>query len=135
MPKIAKPQPHHVVIRTAEVSTRRGFSFLPGLMLIALGIVVIAAPRLILWTVALFLLSLGALFCYVTYKILTVKRELNRLAKSFEETVISGFKEGTVFRGGAASDDELFSDITPNDKPDIDITDLNDPHRKKIVFH
>jgi hypothetical protein len=104
-------------------------------MLIALGIVVIAAPRLILWTVAIFLLSLGALFCYVTYKILVMKRHLNRFAKSFEETVISGFKDGSVFRSGSASDDDLFRDSPPHEKPDIDITDLNEPGRKKIVFH
>jgi hypothetical protein len=135
MAKIAKPQSPKVLISSVQFSTRRGFSFLPGLMLIALGVVVIAAPRLVMWTVALFLLSLGALLCYLTYKILMVKRQLNRFAKSFEDSVMAGFKDGAVFRSGSASEGDLFSDNLASDKPDIDITDLNETGGKKIVFH
>lgn len=113
------------------VSTKRGIPFLPGVMLIALGIVVLVAPRLVLGAIALFLLALGGLFCYVTYKIIALRRQINTMAKNFEGSLygsLRGSGMGGSGMGGSGAKGSPFSD-----KPDIDITDFE--NSKKIVYH
>lgn len=86
--------------------------FAPGLMLILLGIVVLAAPRLVLGALAFVLLGLGLLLCYIAYKFVIFKRHVQELTKNFE-----GSFPGTTFQ---------------TNKKDIDLTDLES---KKIIFH
>jgi drug/metabolite transporter (DMT)-like permease len=103
------------------VSTRRGIPFLPGLLLIVLGVVVLLAPRLVLGAIAMCLLALGGLFCYVAYKIISLRKQLNTLAKNFEGSMYGSMK-------GSGLGSSPYSD-----KPDIDITDFE--NSKKIVYH
>lgn len=116
-----RPLPNVIVSGSMFVSPRRGIPFLPGLMLIALGVVVLLAPRLVLGAIAFFLLVLGGLLCYVAYKIIALRRQIATLAKTFEGSVY-----GTV--RGAGGEETQYSD-----KPDIDITDFE--NSKKIVYH
>lgn len=96
------------IIRTGH----RGIPFIPGLLLIALGVVVLIAPRLVLAAIALCLLALGALLCYVAYKLVAFKRQVQSLTKNFEASFHStGFSPG---------------------KKDIDITEFES---KKIILH
>ena len=116
-----KPDLNTILSGSVFVSTKRGIPFLPGLMLIALGIVVLVAPRLVLGAIAFFLLALGGLFCYVTYKIIALRRQINTMAKNFEGSVYGSLR-GSGIKGSPFSD-----------KPDIDITDFE--NSKKIVYH
>lgn len=93
-------------------SGRRGMPFLPGLLLICLAVVVLVAPKLVFGAIALVLLSLGLLLCYVAYRIVKFKRQLSDMARDIEKRFTAqGF---------------------PLDRPDIDITEVDD---KKIVIH
>lgn len=93
-------------------SSQRSVPFVPGLLLIVLGLVVLVAPRLVLATIAFCLLMVGAVCCYVAYKLVAFRRQIQSLTKSFESSFQSpGFHSR---------------------KPDIDITELEG---KKIVFH
>jgi hypothetical protein len=86
--------------------------FLPGLLLICLAVVVLVAPRLVFGAIAMVLLSLGLLLCYVAYRIVKFKRQLSDMARDIEKRFTAqGF---------------------PLDRPDIDITEVDD---KKIVIH
>lgn len=93
-------------------SSRRGAPFLPGLLLMLLAVVVIAAPKLVFGAIAVVLFATGLLLCYVAYRIVRFKRQLREMAKNFES--------------------QFSAHDFPMDKPDIDITDLDS---KKIVFH
>ncbi len=93
-------------------SGRRGAPFLPGLFLMLLAVVIIVAPKFVFGAVAALLFVFGAALCYVAYRVIKFKRQLNEMAKNFERDFASqGF---------------------PMDKPDIDITE---PDSKKIVYH
>lgn len=116
-----RPNLQTVLSGPVFVSTRRGVPFLPGLLLIALGVVVLLAPRLVLGAIALCLLALGGLFCYVAYKIISLRKQLNTLAKNFEGSMYGSSKSSGL--GGSPY----------SDKPDIDITDFE--NSKKIVYH
>jgi hypothetical protein len=83
------------VFVTSQILKRgsRGIPFLPGLLLIALGLVVFLAPRLVLGVIAVFLLTLGLLFCYVAYKFMMLRKQMSAFAKSVEGSLFtSGFK-------------------------------------------
>jgi hypothetical protein len=107
--------------KSVVVSSKRGIPFLPGLLLIALGAVVLIAPRLVLAVLAIFLLSLGTLFCYLVYKFMALRKQINNLTMNFESSLFGAHK-GTGFKGSKYSD-----------SGDIDITDLDS--FKKIVYH
>ncbi len=93
-------------------SGRRGAPFLPGLFLMLLAVVIIVAPKLVFGALAAMLFAFGILLCYVAYRVIKFKRQLNEMARNFERDFASqGF---------------------PMEKPDIDITDLDS---KKIVYH
>jgi hypothetical protein len=90
----------------------RTIPFLPGLLLIGLGITVLLFPRFFLAVIAMVLVLLGSLLCYITYKFMMLRKQLSSMAKNVESSFY-----GSSFRG---------------DKPDIDISDLD---RDKIVYH
>jgi hypothetical protein len=116
-----RPDLNTILSGRVIVSTKRGIPFLPGLLLIALGCVVLLAPRFVLGAIALCLLALGGLFCYVAFKIVAIRRQINGLAKNFEGSMY-GSMRGSGLKGSPF-----------NDKPDIDIADFE--NTKKIVYH
>jgi hypothetical protein len=93
-------------------TTKRGIPFIPGLLLILLGVVLVAAPRLLLASIAVCLVTLGVLFCYVAYRVISLRKQINTLSKDFERSLYTG-----SFHSG---------------KPDIDISDFEN---KKIIMH
>ena len=62
----------------------RSFPFLPGVVFLGLGLLVIAAPRLIIAALAGILLFLGALFCFVAWKFIQLKRRFTAMARDLE---------------------------------------------------
>ena len=84
--------------------SKRGFPFLPGLCLIALGVTVLLFPRLFLTAIAVCLVGLGALFCYLAYKFIMLRKQLGSLAKSMESSLY-----GSSFRSRKA--DTEFTEI------------------------
>ena len=92
--------------------SHRGVPFVPGLLLIIFGLTLLIAPRLVLGVLAFCLVSFGAIFCYIAYKLVAFRRQVQNLTKSFEQSFsASGFT---------------------GHKADIDITDIES---KKIVYH
>ena len=124
--KANRPELNTLLSGSVILSTKRSIPFLPGLLLVALGVVVLIAPRLVLGAIAFCLLALGGLLCYVAYKVVALRRRLHSLAKNFEGSMYGSLR-GSGFKG-AANSDKLFGD-----KPDIDITDFE--NTKKIVYH
>ena len=85
---------------------------MPGLLLIVLGLTLLIAPKFVLGAIAFCLVMFGAIFCYIAYKLLAFRRQVQNLTKNFE-------------RGFSASG-------FTSHKADIDITDIES---KKIVYH
>ncbi len=92
--------------------SHRTVPFMPGLLLIVLGLTVLVAPKFVLGVIAFCLVMFGAIFCYIAYKLLAFRRQVQNLTKNFER----GFSS-SGFAGH---------------KADIDITDIES---KKIVYH
>ena len=91
---------------------RGGFPFIPGVTLLALGLVLLMAPRLLLAAVAFCLLVFGALLCVVAYKFISLRKQIDQLAKSMEGS--------------------LFTASFKRPKPDIDVTESES---SKIIYH
>ena len=124
-----RPKSNRVISGAIFLSPKRGIPFLPGFLLIALGIVVLLAPRFVLGAIAFCLLVLGGLLCYAAYKVIMLRKQINTLAKSFEGTL-----GGSLYGSGKTRG----SSIDPFDsKPDIDITDFTNGGEggKKIIVH
>jgi hypothetical protein len=99
---------------TTNVSThgRKGFPFAPGLFLIATGVVVMLAPRLILGAIASIFILIGILGCYVAWKISQFKKKLQEMAQQVEV--------------------QYHSETARTHHPDVE---LSESEYKKIVFH
>lgn len=89
-----------------------GVPFMPGLLLIVLGLTLVVAPRLVMGVLAFGLVMFGVIFCYIAYKLVAFRRQVQSLTKSFEKSFSSGGFSGH--------------------KADIDITDSENT---KIVYH
>jgi hypothetical protein len=120
-----RPDLNNIFSGTVFVSTKRGIPFLPGALLITLGIVVLLAPRFVLGAIAFCLLALGALLCYAAYKIIMLRRQINSLAKNFEGSLYGSLR-------GSGSGSSAFGS-----QPDIDISDFANggESSKKIIVH
>jgi hypothetical protein len=120
--RIERPDLNSLFSGSVVISSKRGIPFLPGILLIALGIVVLIAPRFVLGAIAFCLLALGALLCYAAYKIIMIRRQINTLAKNFEGSLYGSLR-------GAGS--------SFGTKPDIDISDFANggESSKKIIVH
>ena len=92
--------------------SKRGIPYLPGLLLLGLGIVLLIAPKLVLGALAFCLLTFGALMCYATYKISMFRKQVNTLAKNMESSFFTAGMRGS--------------------KPDIEVSEESE---SKIVFH
>ena len=92
--------------------SKKGIPFLPGLFLIALGVVVLLFPRFVLAALALFFVLIGSLLCFFAYKFIMLRKQLNSLAKNVESS--------------------FYSASIRSSKPDIDVTDTESD---KIVYH
>ena len=90
----------------------KSIPFLPGLFLMALGAVLFLAPKFFLAAVSSFLILLGFAFCYVAWKLISLKKQVSRLAEELRNTV------------------EIRAFQVQND--DIDISEIDS---KKIFFH
>ena len=91
---------------------KRSFPFVPGLFFLCLGILVVAAPRLIIAAIAGVLLFVGALLCFIAYKFVQLQKRFTTMSKDME----SRFQMHSF---------EIRP--SPQEKGDVD--------SKKIVFH
>lgn len=101
-----------VITTSFSTHGRKGFSFAPGLFLIAMGVVVIIAPRLILGALAALFIFIGVLGCYVAWKISQFKKKLQEMAQQVEV--------------------QYHSEAARTRHPDVE---LGESDYKKIVFH
>ncbi len=110
---MSKNSPQFTVLQSGVFKRgQRSAPYIPGLLLILLGVAVVVAPKLILGIAAAFIVALGAIFCYIAYKFIGLRKQFRNLAKNFQ---------GPMYEGDFTSE-----------KPDIDITELEE---KKIVYH
>jgi hypothetical protein len=63
---------------------RHGAPFAPGIFFILLGLLVVLAPRLLVGAVATLFIFVGAVACYVAWKIAQFKRHLREVAQQVE---------------------------------------------------
>ena len=110
----SNPANKHLVWSSSVIvkKSQRSIPFLPGLILLGLGFVLLLAPRLVLGALALGLLILGAVLCYVAYKFVMLRKQIGTLAKNLEGSMYS-----SSFRGS---------------KLDPDIIEIED---NKIIYH
>lgn len=90
----------------------RGIPFVPGVGLILLGALILLAPKFFLAAIAMFFMLLGLACCYIAWKFISFKKQVQKMAQEFHNSI----------------DPRVFS--AHND--DIDITDTDN---KKILFH
>ena len=109
---INRPQWQHFSSGRVIQVTPKGFPFMPGLALILLGLIIVAAPKFFLAAVSTILILMGAMLCYVAYKFLCLKKQLAKFAQDLNNSV------------------EIKSFQVRHD--DIDITESD---TKKILFH
>lgn len=110
---ISKNSPKITILHSTVMQKgQRSFPYIPGLLLILLGIAVIVAPKLVLGIAAAFIMVIGGALCYLAYKIIGLRKQFKTLAKNFQ---------GPMYG-------ENFS----SEKPDIDITEFEE---KKIILH
>jgi hypothetical protein len=91
---------------------KKSIPFVPGLLFIALGVTVLLFPRFFMAVLAVCFLAIGALMCYLAYKFMMLRKQLNSLAKNMESSLY-----GASFR---------------RPKPDIEVLDAEG---EKIVYH
>lgn len=109
----SKSSPNFTVLQSAVFQRgQRSAPYIPGLLLIVLGIAVVVAPKLILGIAAAFIIAIGAVLCYLAYKVIGLRKQLRNLAKNFQAP--------------------MYDTNFASEKPDIDITDFEE---KKIVYH
>ena len=90
---------------------RTGYLFIPGLFFILIGLVAVFAPMLLIGAIAAFFISLGLIFCVLTWKFLRLRRNSTRIIsqtmrskRSIQKNHLSLICPGmtTVIRGGLA---------------------------------
>ncbi|MEN9845596.1 MAG: hypothetical protein RIS36_743 [Pseudomonadota bacterium] len=91
----------------------RGVPFMPGVGLILVGAVIFFAPKLFLAAVGALFVLLGGVACYITWKLLSFKRQISKLAEEL--------RNGVDMRAFQVQNTD-----------DIDITE---PDTKKIYYH
>ena len=108
---------------------RTGYLFIPGLFFILIGLVAVFAPMLLIGAIAAFFISLGLIFCVLTWKFLRLKRTFDKAAKDFTNQF-----QGTVqIRGMRVDGSSPFEEEQHEDYlADYEIKEV-DP--KKIIFH
>ncbi len=109
---------------------RNGYLFIPGLFFILIGLVAVFAPMLLLGVIAAFCISLGLIFCVLTWKFLRLKRNLDKVAKDFSQQ----FQGSVQIRGMRVDGRSPFAEEEESDDylAEYEIKEV-DP--KKIIFH
>ena len=114
-----QPFSHHHLTVSLVGHSKRSFPFVPGILLMALALVVVFAPRLLLGALALILFIFGAFLCFLAWKFMQFKRHLTRLSKELEgKFQVQAFH---VHDGEAQNSD---IEVEPGE-----------PEGKKVVFH
>ena len=62
--------------------------FVPGIILVNLAFAVLLAPNMVVTLISGFLLFVGIFSCFIGWKLLRVKRRLEKMAKEFEGRVL-----------------------------------------------
>lgn len=110
---ISRGSPKITVLHSTVMQKgQRSFPYIPGLLLILLGIAVIVAPKLVLSIAAAFIMVIGGVLCYLAYKIIGLRKQFRSLAKNFQAP--------------------MYGETFGSEKPDIDITEFEE---KKIILH
>jgi membrane protein implicated in regulation of membrane protease activity len=91
----------------------RGVPFMPGIGLILLGAIIFVAPKFFLAAVGTFFVLLGGVACYITWKFLSFKRQVSKLAEEFRNGV----------------------DVRAFQVQNTDDIDITEPDNKKIYYH
>lgn len=124
------------------MSERRYVFFSPGLFLIVLGLAVVLMPKLFLFFIAAFFLTVGILACLLIWKFLQFKQKFESLSKEFQGQVIvqgvrvDGIRKQTEKNSGLqtirSKQTNLFEEPISGE---LSLTDLTARDTKKIVFH
>ncbi|RMG42285.1 MAG: hypothetical protein D6719_06750 [Candidatus Dadabacteria bacterium] len=83
--------------------------FLPGIFLVAVGVVAVLAPRLLIAVLAGLCISVGVVFCYLAWKFLQFKRKVENAVNQFQ---------GRIFVQGVSVDpmEEIFEALDDEKK-------------------
>lgn len=117
-----------------------GYLFLPGLFLVLIGVIAVFAPMLLLGVIAAFCVTVGVLFCLLTWKFLHFKKHVESLSKQFKDNQFRGTVEIRGMRVGAAPEEyfvqeEIFDETEIIDAEEVVGEEGVIHPQKKIVFH
>jgi hypothetical protein len=77
---------------------KTGWLFTPGILFMFLGVAAVVAPRFLIAIGAAFFLLVGAIFCFVAWKLLQFKRKFDNLANTFRGKIyVEGVSVKNVF--------------------------------------
>ena len=102
----------HVAKAKLADKSRRSFPFMPGLLLLLLGAVILIAPRFVMAVFAMFFIFLGVLFCYLAWKFMRFRKQLSSLTRELDGRIQV----------------QAFHIRTPDTEP-------VEPDSKKIIYH
>lgn len=106
----------------AELPTR-GSVFIPGVFFLALGVLALLAPWLVAGVVAAILLFLGAVFSFLAWKVLQLKKRFDAFSRQLQGSIIIQHRTPTSVY---VEDIEVIEDGELMDLP---------RDQKKIVYH
>lgn len=136
----------HVVRRFTPLA----LLFVPGVFLLAIGLIAVLAPSVLIGMIAFVLVFFGTLLTLVAWKVLTWKRKLDQIAKNLGKQGYrpAGLQATLLFAemasGGLRTKtnqpftEQQFSSTTERRRSNetVEIIDENDPDFKtKITFH
>ncbi len=128
-------------------SEKRYVFFSPGLFLILLGVAVVLMPRLFLFFIAAFFLTIGLFACLLIWKFLQFKQKFDSLSKEFQgQVTVHGVAVKDVTVQGVTVEGVRVDNKKPRMKQtnffeeslsgDLNLTDINTSRdTKKIIFH
>jgi len=106
--------------------------FVPGLVVVALGLGVVLAPGFFIALIATFFLTIGILLCYAAWRFVQIKKKWESLRKDFQGRVII---HGVQLRDGQFSADDKLEDLQVDGVEVSDTTIVEPIESKKIIYH